>query len=124
MERARRNKQNVVGRSHPILRVDRRPFHNRQNVPLHALAGHVRPMPALAPGNLVDLVQENNAESSTRSTASRVTWSMSISRRSSSCTRYSNASATFIFRFFVRCPNSPGNMSLMLMSMSSVPLRG
>ena len=44
---------------------------------------------------------------------------MSISRLSSSCTRYSNASATFIFRFFVRCPNSPGSMSFRFMSMSS-----
>ena len=58
MERARRDEQNVVGRNHPILGVDGCSFHNRQNVPLHALAAHIRPMPGLAPRNLVDLVQK------------------------------------------------------------------
>ncbi len=58
MERARRDEQNVVGRNHPVLGVDGSPFHNRQNVPLHALAAHIRPMPGLAPRDLVDLVQK------------------------------------------------------------------
>ena len=60
-------------------------------------------------------------ESSTRSMAMRVTWSMSIRRCSSSWIRYSNASLTFIFRFLVRWPKMLGSMSLMLTSISSTP---
>src|SRR5438552_3899801 len=56
---------------------------------------------------------------STRSTAVRATLSMSISFVSSSCARYSSASGTFSLRFFVLPWNSPGSMSLMLMSTSS-----
>ncbi len=51
----------------------------------------------------------------------RVTWSMSISRCSSSWIRYSKASLTFIFRFLVRWPKMLGSMSLMLTSISSTP---
>ena len=56
---------------------------------------------------------------STRSTAVRATLSMSISFCSSSCVRYSSASGTFTRRFLVRPWNSPGSMSLRLMSTSS-----
>ena len=61
MERPRGNEQDEVRPHHPIARVDRRPFHNRQNVPLHPFARNIGSMPALAPRNLVDLVQEDNA---------------------------------------------------------------
>ena len=49
----------------------------------------------------------------------RVTCSMSMSEPSSSCTRYSKASATFMRRFLVRGPKSWGSRSLRLVSESS-----
>ena len=61
VERARRDKQDVVGAHHAVARIHRRPFDDRQNVPLHAFARDVRPMAALASGDLVDLIQKNDA---------------------------------------------------------------
>ena len=58
---------------------------------------------------------------SARATAILVTWSMSTRRLSSSWIMYSIASATRIFRFLLRWPKRPGRMSLMLMSISSIP---
>ena len=34
---------------------------DRQNVSLHALPAHIRTVPALAAGDLIDLIQKNNA---------------------------------------------------------------
>src|SRR6267142_362152 len=58
---------------------------------------------------------------SARSTATRVTWSMSSSLFSSSWIKYSKASATLILRFFFCWPNIPESMSLILTSISSTP---
>ena len=41
MERARRDKENVIGFNRAVLCSDCRTFHYRENIPLHALAGHV-----------------------------------------------------------------------------------
>ncbi len=66
------------------------------------------PWPPSRPAILSISSRKMMPDFSTRSTATRFTWSMSISRCSSSCTRYSKASLTFIFRFLVRWPNKPG----------------
>src|SRR5712692_4341833 len=58
---------------------------------------------------------------SARSTATRVTWSMSRSLFSSSWIKYSKASATLILRFFFCWPNMPESMFLILTSISSTP---
>jgi hypothetical protein len=42
-------------------RIYRRPFHDRKDVALHALAAHVGPVPSLAPRDLVDLIQKNDS---------------------------------------------------------------
>src|ERR1035438_6837531 len=44
-----------------IARVDRGALDDGQDVALHALAADVRTMPAFAPGDLIDLVQKNDA---------------------------------------------------------------
>ena len=61
MKRARGDKQNVIGAHHAVARVHRGSFHNGQNVALHAFARNVGPVAAFAPGNLVDLVEEDDA---------------------------------------------------------------
>jgi len=61
MERTRRDEQDMVGLDHTVARVDGRAFHQRQQVALHALTGNITALHATAHGNLVDLVQEDDA---------------------------------------------------------------
>src|SRR5215203_3801984 len=61
VERAGSDEEDVIGPYHPVLRVHRRALHDRQDVPLHALPAHVGTLATLAPGDLVDLVHENDA---------------------------------------------------------------
>jgi hypothetical protein len=61
MERAGGDEQNVVGAHHAVARVHRGAFHDGQNVALHAFARNIGPMAALAAGDLVDLVEEDDA---------------------------------------------------------------
>src|SRR5271165_35201 len=61
VERAGGDEQDVIGAHHSVARVHGRAFHDRQNVALHAFARNVRPMAAFAPGDLVDLVEEDDA---------------------------------------------------------------
>jgi hypothetical protein len=61
VEGAGGEEEDVVGAHHAVLGRDRRPLDDRQQVPLHPLAGDVRPAAAFAPGDLVDLVEEDDA---------------------------------------------------------------
>ena len=61
MKRARRNEEDVIGANHAVLRVHRRALDDWQDVALHAFAAHLGAVRALAPGNLVDLVDEDDA---------------------------------------------------------------
>src|SRR6185436_6985445 len=61
MERAGSNEQDVVGAYHSITRVDGRAFNDWQNVALHPFAGDVGAVPAFAPSDLVDLIEEDDA---------------------------------------------------------------
>ena len=61
MERARRDEEDVVGGDGAVLGRDRRALDQRQEVALHALAADLGAAPLGAGGNLVDLVQENDA---------------------------------------------------------------
>ena len=61
VERAGRDEQDVIGAHHPVLGVDGRAFDNRQDVALDAFAADVGAVTALAPGDLVDLVKEDDA---------------------------------------------------------------
>ena len=61
VERAGGDEQDVIGLHHPVLRVDRRAFDDRQDVALHAFAADVRALAAFAAGDLVDLVDEDDA---------------------------------------------------------------
>ena len=61
VERARGDEENVVRLDHPVLGVHGRAFDDRQDVALHAFAADVGPVSALAAGDLVDLVQEDDA---------------------------------------------------------------
>src|SRR5712691_2622191 len=56
-----RDEKNVVGAHHPITRVDGGAFDNGQDVALHTFSRNVRSVAAFAAGNLVDLVEENDA---------------------------------------------------------------
>ncbi len=60
MERARGDEQDVVGLDRAVLGRDRGPFHDRQEVALHALAGNVGAV-CFAARDLVDLVEEDDA---------------------------------------------------------------
>jgi hypothetical protein len=51
----------VVGTDHAVLGGDRRAFHQRQQVALHALARDVGALHLAAAGDLVDLVDEDDA---------------------------------------------------------------
>ena len=88
MKRPRRDKQNMVRRHHPILRIHRRPLNNRQNIPLHAFAAHIRPMPAPSRPAILSISSRNTIPELLHPLHRqlRVTWSISISRPSSSCT--------------------------------------
>ena len=61
MERAGGDEQDVIGPHHPVLGVHRRALDDRQDVALDAFAADVGPVAALAPGDLVDLVDEDDA---------------------------------------------------------------
>ena len=61
VERAGRDEQDVIGAHHAVLGVDGGAFDDRQDVALHAFAADVGPVAALAPGDLVDLVEEDHA---------------------------------------------------------------
>ena len=121
VEGSRRDEQDVVRADHPVLRVDGGALDDRQDVALDSLAADVRAVRPLPAGDLVDLVDEDDARLlNARSTAARLTLSMSTSFCSSSCRRCSAASGTFIRRFRLRPWNRPGSMSFMLMSISSI----
>ena len=61
VKRAGGDEQDVIGPHHPVLGVDRRAFDDRQDVALHALAADVGAVRALAAGDLVDLVEKDDA---------------------------------------------------------------
>ena len=61
MERARGDEQDVVGADRAVLGVDGRALDDRQQVALHALARDVGAVGGLAAGDLVDLVDEDDA---------------------------------------------------------------
>ena len=61
VERAGGDEQDVIGAHHAVLGVDGRAFDDRQDVALHALAADVGAVAALAAGDLVDLVDEDDA---------------------------------------------------------------
>ena len=54
------NEQDVIGLHHPVFRIDRRPFDDREDVALDTLAADIRTMAAFAAGHLVDLVDEDD----------------------------------------------------------------
>src|SRR6516164_378294 len=61
VEGAGSNKQDMVRAHHAVTRVDRRALDDGQDIALHTLAAHVGTVPSLTTGNLVDLVQKDNA---------------------------------------------------------------
>src|SRR5690606_26824746 len=61
VEGAAGDEQDVVGLDHAQLGVDRAAFDQRQQVALHAFAGHVGAADIAALGDLVDLVDEDDA---------------------------------------------------------------
>ena len=50
----------MVGRHHPVLGHYRRPFDNRQNIPLDTFAGNIRPGLTAFTDNFVDFVNVYN----------------------------------------------------------------
>ena len=58
---ARGDEEDVVGLHHAVLGVDRRSLDQRQQVALHALARDVGALRLRARGDLVDLVDEDDA---------------------------------------------------------------
>ena len=62
MERAGGDKQDVVGFHHAVLGVDHAALDHGEQVALHALAGHVRPLAAALPAaDFVDLINKDDA---------------------------------------------------------------
>src|SRR5215510_4303977 len=61
VKRAGRDEQDVIRPHDPVLRRDSRPLDDRQQIALHALAAHIGAVSALAPGHLVELVEEHDA---------------------------------------------------------------
>ena len=61
MKCARGDKENVICFDHAVTRVDRGPFDNGKDVALDPLTGNVRPVPCFASGNLIYLVEEDDA---------------------------------------------------------------
>src|SRR5665213_633671 len=51
----------MVRADHAVARVDGGSLDNRQNVALHAFAGHIRAVPGFASGNFVDFIDEDDA---------------------------------------------------------------
>src|SRR5437667_1138187 len=60
VEGAGRDEEDVVGAHDPVLGRDRRTLHDGEQVPLDALAGDVGAVARLAPGDLVELVEEDD----------------------------------------------------------------
>ena len=60
VKRAGGNEENVIRLDHAVLGVDGRAFDDGQDVALHAFAADIRPVAALAPRHLVDLVDEDD----------------------------------------------------------------
>ena len=58
---ARCNKQNMVGAHHAVTGVYGCALHNGKNIALHALAGNVSSVAALAAGDLITFIEENDA---------------------------------------------------------------
>src|SRR5260370_23094792 len=61
MESAGGDEQDVVGANHAVTSVDCGAFDDGQNVALHAFAGNIRAVAGLAAGDLIDLVDKNDA---------------------------------------------------------------
>jgi len=61
VEGAGGDEEDVVGRDHAVLGIHRRALDDGQDVALHAFARDVGTVAALAPGDLVDLVEEDDA---------------------------------------------------------------
>jgi hypothetical protein len=61
VEGAAGDEQDVVGLDHAVLGADRGALHQRQEVPLHALARDLGAVRLGARGDLVDLVEEDDA---------------------------------------------------------------
>ena len=61
MEGARRDEENVVGLHGSMFGADRGALDQRQQIPLHALARHIRAAAIFASADLVDLVEEDDA---------------------------------------------------------------
>ena len=61
MKRAGGDEQDVVGLHRSVLGVDGGALDQRQQVALHAFARHVGAAQAFAAGDLVDLVEEDDA---------------------------------------------------------------
>ena len=61
MECAGGHEENVIGADHAVLRGHRRAFHQRQEVALHALSRDFGRSPLAARGDLVNLVNEDDA---------------------------------------------------------------
>ncbi len=61
MEGACGDEEHMIGSHKPVTRIHGGAFHNRQDVPLHAFAAHIRALPTLASRDLVHLIQEDNA---------------------------------------------------------------
>jgi hypothetical protein len=61
VERAGRDEQNMIRAHETVARVHGGAFHDGQNIALHAFAADVGTVPAFAAGDLVDLVQEDDA---------------------------------------------------------------
>ena len=93
MEGARGNEENVIRLHHAVLRVDGRPFDDRQQVALYAFAGDVRTTRACwRPAILSISSRKTMPLCSTRSIASRARFCWSTSFSASSAMRISRAS--------------------------------
>src|SRR5262249_33828065 len=55
------DKENVIGTYETIARIDGSPFHNWQNVALHAFPADVWAVSAFATRDLIDLVEKDNS---------------------------------------------------------------
>ena len=60
VERARRDEENEIGFYRAVFRNNRRAFHDRQNIPLHAFSRNVRAAAVAFARYFIDLVNKNN----------------------------------------------------------------
>ena len=108
VESARRDEQNMIRPHESMPSIDGRALHDGQNVALHAFAADIGAVTAFAAGDLIDLVQEDDAAAL-----------HAIQRDARHLIHVDElllfflnqvlgASATRILRFRVRCPNRPG----------------